>query len=548
VAPSLEERAAEIAAKTEESWTVIEDLLQRRVATRDMEELQIIDAQQDLRVGALKKNLGELMDIIGELDAEKLPDTKPRRVAAKILRSARRLLWKNLGRDTDAVQRQTERVRSAPPEDRLAEERKLSMLSDSLNRALGSILVLAEYRRALGASVTRDLAKLDQLLEKRLERVAGELKVSTEKLESLKKKIEESRPEEAAMLKESLPALEEAHHRAVRDLTDLVALGERRNLKVNEYKKLLIQATGATSVGMLNRKVAMGLIRDAIKDARDRIVTLTPLLIFRTVVFLVIVLVFWAIARLAAVLVRKAVNRPGAQMPELLRGTVVTAARNTIFIVGVVIALSQSGVKVGPILAGLGIAGFIVGFALQDTLSNFAAGLMILIYRPFDLGDAVEAGGVFGKVVRVSVVSTTIDTFDNQRHIVPNRQVWGNVITNRTARDTRRVDLTLFTGYEADVEQVEEILHEVIAGHPKVLETPKSVIRLQRVTETGLEFVARPWTATKDYWSVFRDLTREIKLRFDAGGVPPPTPRREVLLRQDDSDGERGGAGGGGRP
>ena len=326
--------------------------------------------------------------------------------------------------------------------------------------------------------------------------------------------------------------MEEAHHRAVRELTDLVELGERRGLKVDDYKKLLIQSTGAASVGMLNQKVALGLIHDALKDARDHIVALTPLLIFRTVVFLVIVLVFWIVARLAAALMRKAVNRPGAHMPELLRGTVVTAARNTILIIGVVIALSQSGVKVGPILAGLGIAGFIVGFALQDTLSNFAAGLMILIYRPFDVGDAVEAGGVFGKVVRVSVVSTTIDTFDNQRHIVPNRQVWGNVITNRTARDTRRVDLTFFTGYDAEVEGVERILREVIAEHPKVLQHPKPVIRLQRVTENGLEFIARPWTATKDYWTVFRDVTREVKLRFDAGGVPPPTPRREVFLRQ----------------
>jgi len=110
------------------------------------------------------------------------------------------------------------------------------------------------------------------------------------------------------------------------------------------------------------------------------------------------------------------------------------------------------------------------------------------------------------------------------------------VITNRTARETRRVDLTLFTGYEADVERVERILQEEIASHPKVLEEPSPVIRLQRVTESGLEFVARPWAATKDYWTVFRDLTRTIKLRFDAEGVPPPTPRREIFLRQDDRE------------
>ncbi len=534
--PSLEEQADEIAARTEESWTIIEGLLQHRVKTREMEELQIIDAQLDLRVGALKKYLGQLMAVIEELDAQELPSKKPKRVARKILRSARRLLWQNLKRDQDAVRLQTEKVRQAPPEERLAEERELTTLSDSLSSAYRSILVLADYQQRLGIDVTRDLARLDRLLIARLERVAGELKVSTEKLDALKSKLEEVKPEEAATLKKELPALEEAHHRAVRELTDLVALGQRRGLDVDRYKKLLIQSTGAASVGMLNRRVAVDLVVDAFKKAKDNLVKLTPLLIFRSVVFVVIVLLFWIVARVAAVLVRKAVNRPGAHMPLLLRGTVVTATRNTILIIGGVIALSQSGVKVGPILAGLGIAGFIVGFALQDTLSNFAAGLMILIYRPFDVGDAVETAGVFGKVVRVSVVSTTVDTFDNQRHIIPNRQVWGNVITNRTARDTRRVDLTLFTGYGADVEQVERILQEVVSAHPKVLEEPSPVIRLQKVTESGLEFVARPWAATTDYWSVFRDLTRTIKMRFDAEGVPPPTPRREIFLREYDGE------------
>ncbi|NOZ93446.1 MAG: mechanosensitive ion channel family protein [Acidobacteria bacterium] len=535
--PSLEEQAAEIAARTQESWAVIEGLLRQRVKTREMEELQIIDAQLDLRVGALKKHLGQLMDVIEELDAQELPSEKPKKVARRILRSARRLLWQNLKRDQDAVRLQTEKVRKAPPEERLAEERELTTLSDSLSSAYRSILVLEGYQQRLGTDVTRDLATLDRLLSARLERVAGELKVSTEKLDALKSKLEEARPEEAAALKEGLPALEEAHHRAVRELTDLVALGQRRALDVDRYKKLLIQSTGAASVGMLNKRVAVGLLVDAFRDIKDHLVKLTPLLIFRSVVFVVIVLLFWIVARVAAVLVRKTINRPGAHMPQLLRGTVVTATRNTILIIGIVVALSQSGVKVAPILAGLGIAGFIVGFALQDTLSNFAAGLMILIYRPFDVGDAVDTAGVFGKVVRVSVVSTTVDTFDNQRHIIPNRQVWGNVITNRTARETRRVDLTLFTGYGADVEQVEQILQEVVATHPKVLEEPSPVIRLQRVTESGLEFVARPWAATADYWSVFRDLTRTIKMRFDAEGVPPPTPRREIFLRE--HDGER---------
>ncbi len=539
--PTLEEQAARAAEETRKSWAVIEDLLEQRVATKNMEELQIIDAQMDLRVGSLKKDLSHLLDLIEELEARDLPSDGPRKVAVGVARSAHRLLWTNLKRSREAVERQTRRVHQASPEDRLTEERRLTTLSANLNRALAGLLTLSEFQQRLGIDTSRDLARLDTLIQKRLEPVAAELKVTTDRLARLRSKIADADPEEAARLKVELPALEEAQHRAVRDLTDLVELAGRRGLDVDRYKKLLIQATGATSVGMLNRRVAVGLVGDAIRNTRDRIVTLTPLVIFRTITFIVVMFVFWVLARVASGIVSKAVHRTGAQVPQLLRGTVVASTRNIILGIGFVVALSQMGVKVGPILAGLGIAGFIVGFALQDTLSNFAAGLMILIYRPFDVGDAVQTAGVFGKVIRVSVVSTTIDTFDNQRHIVPNRKVWGDVITNRTASTTRRVDLTFFTGYAADVERVERILAEVTSGHPLVLEEPETVIRLQRVTESGLEFVARPWCKTSDYWTVFREITREVKIRFDAEGIPPPTPRREIFVRDDGRESSGGG-------
>ncbi len=535
---TLEEQADQAAEKTKKSWAIIEGLLQQRVKTKNMEELQIIDAQLDLRVGTLKENLDELMSLIQELDDRGLPSEEPRKVAARILRSARKLLWSNLRRSLEAVERQTRVARRASSDDRLAEERKLTTLSGNLNGALKSLLTVSEYQQMLGIDVSKDLTRLDGLLQQRLEPVAGELKVVSDRLDALRSKIADADPEEAAALKDELPPLEEAHHRAVRDLTDLVELAGERNLDVDSYKKLLIQATGAASVGMLNRRVALGLVRDAIRNTRDRLVTLTPLIIFRTITFVVVMLVFWILARIVSGVVSRTVHRPGAQMPQLLRGTVVTSARNIILGIGFMVAISQMGIQVGPILAGLGIAGFIMGFALQDTLSNFAAGLMILIYRPFDVGDAVQTAGVFGKVVRVSVVSTTIDTFDNQRHIIPNRKVWGDVITNRTACDTRRVDLTFFTGYEADVERVEAILHEIIEDHPLTLDEPEPIIRLQRVTENGLEFVARPWTGTRDYWKVFREVTREVKLRFDAEGIPPPTPRREIFLRERGSSGD----------
>ena len=540
--PTLEERAAAATEAARESWEQIESLLRQRVRTSDMEELQIIDAQINLRVGLLKRRLGELLDVIDELEEAGLPARAPRRVARRIVDSADRLLWKNLSRTLEAVRKQTLAVRTAPPGGRLAEERRLSTLTRSVFAALRSVVTVAGYRSRLGVDVTKELARLDAILQDRLERVAGELEVAARKRDELLAKIEEAEPEEAAALKKALPAREEEFDRAVRDLRDLIGLAEQRGMNVDAYKKLLIQATGAASVGMLNRQVAVGLVRDAWKKVRDRFVTGAPLFAFRFIVFLVILVVFWIFSRIVGALVRRIVTRPGAQLPEILRGTVISGTRNGIVLVGFVIGLSSLGIEIGPILAGLGIAGFIVGFALQDSLSNFAAGMMILVYRPFDVGDAVEAGGVFGRVDRVSLVSTTIKTFDNQRIVIPNRRVWGDVITNRTAYDTRRVDFVVYTGFDADADRVVEILHEVVTEHPLVLDEPRPIVRMQRMTESALEFVARPWTETRNYWTVFRELNLAIKRRFDAEGVPPPAARREVLVRG--GDGGAAAAGG----
>ena len=161
----------------------------------------------------------------------------------------------------------------------------------------------------------------------------------------------------------------------MRDLTDLVGLAEQRGMDVDQYKKILIQATGAASVGMLNRQVAAGLLRDATANIRKQLVTKTPLLVFRFIVFFIIVFIFWVLSRIVGAFVRKVVTRPGAQLPELLRGTVISGTRNGTLLIGFIMGLASLGIQIGPILAGLGIAGFIVGFALQDSLSNFAAGM-----------------------------------------------------------------------------------------------------------------------------------------------------------------------------
>ena len=178
----------------------------------------------------------------------------------------------------------------------------------------------------------------------------------------------------------------------------------------------------------------------------------------------------------------------------------------------------------------VGGSAFIIGFALQDTLGNFAAGMMLLVYRPFDVGDSVEAGGVSGKVDNVSLVSTTIRTFDNKVVLVPNKQVWGQIITNITGAAERRVDMVFAISHSADVDTAKAILEKVVAGHPLVLKDPAPTIELHELGEWSVKFICRPWAKTPDLDRVYWDITMRVKKELAAGGITVPILQRDVQI------------------
>jgi small conductance mechanosensitive channel len=190
------------------------------------------------------------------------------------------------------------------------------------------------------------------------------------------------------------------------------------------------------------------------------------------------------------------------------------------------------GINVGPLLAAIGAAGFIIGFAFQGTLSNFAAGIMILIYRPHDVGDFVDIGGTFGIVDAMTIVSTTLMTLDNQKVVVPNNMIWGDKITNVTGRDTRRVDMVFGIGYSDDIAKAQSILEEIVLKHEAILKDPEPVVRVHELADSSVNFVVRPWVKTENYWDVYWDITRTVKERFDAEGVSIPFPQRDVHMHQ----------------
>ena len=245
--------------------------------------------------------------------------------------------------------------------------------------------------------------------------------------------------------------------------------------------------------------------------------------------FGVILVVTWMLSRLTSRLAGEALSRfEGAS--SLLRTFLVNFVRQAVLVLGFVVSLSALGINTSPVLALIGGAAFVIGLALQGTLSNFAQGLLILAYRPFDVGDVIDAGGVSGIVDSMNMLSTTIRTFDNKMMIVPNGKIGGDTITNSTASHTRRIDMTFGIGYEDDTKKAQEILEKILQNHPLVLKDPAPLIRMNALGDSAILFIARPWAKTENYMTVFWEVTAAVKQEFDTAGISFPYPQQDVHL------------------
>ncbi len=250
--------------------------------------------------------------------------------------------------------------------------------------------------------------------------------------------------------------------------------------------------------------------------------------------YLVIIILSLGVLVLMARFSRRFVGRWIGRIPnlsKLLQAFLVAVVYWIVLVIGLLVVLSLLGVDITPVYAMIGGASFILAFAFQDTLSNLANGLMIMINRPFDEGNYVLVGGVGGTVQSVSIVATTITTPDNQVIVIPNKTVWGNVITNVTASETRRVDLVFGISYEDAIPDALRVMTETVKRHPLVLSDPEPTIRVNELAESSVNFVCRPWAKTIDYWTVYWDLTQQVKEAFDEANISIPYPQRDLHLK-----------------
>ncbi len=250
----------------------------------------------------------------------------------------------------------------------------------------------------------------------------------------------------------------------------------------------------------------------------------------KLIVAILIFMVGRTIARMLSNGLRKIMKAKEVdQILESFIGSLVYWALLTFVIIA---AINHVGIQTTSLIAIMGAAGLAVGLALQGSLSNFAAGVLIVLFRPYRVGDFVEAAGVSGAVVQVQILTTVLKTPDNKQVIVPNSEIMSSIITNYSANDTRRVDLTVGVSYDDDLDKVRETLNEIIAAEERVLSEPECVIAVSALGDSSVNFVVRPWVKTSDYWPVHFDLTETIKKRFDAEGLSFPYPQQDVHVHQ----------------
>ena len=319
---------------------------------------------------------------------------------------------------------------------------------------------------------------------------------------------------------------------SVTRLRGVVAQLDRLGGDTLEMRRTLIEEQGSLALALVDTDIASVLYAEATTKLKDWLASSGVNTLLSVFLFIAILVAARGLAGVARRVTGRALRHSDQSISQLLKETLISMAGTVVFLIGVLVALSQVGVSVTPMIAGLGVVGFIVGFALQDTLSNFASGAMILAYRPFDTGDFISAAEVEGTVKKMNLVNTTIVTIDNRVLIIPNSKIWGGVIMNFTGQHLRRTDVIYSVSYSEDLDHVQRVLEELIAADERFLTEPAPIVRVKQFSDSSIDFLVRAYARTEEFWETLWALNKAVKQRFDAEGITIPFPQRDVHMAQ----------------
>jgi len=494
--------------------------LESQMRKAEDEKLQLLRVQAGRHIAEIDDTQLHLMKILPNLD-ESAPETADVQLGfADFLvgkydiyeRAAE--LW---SREIDILRGK----RSDTPAEELGElETSIGNARDRLDRLLPALMKALEDGDLLEIDTKKDWSRLERVLNNRAENLVGRLQIAVNAREALKKKIATSEKagaseSELGLDRTRLQYSETRVHGVAKSLETTVDLLGSRGFETTQYRQFIIKTTGEISERVLDPRVFIGLAKDFLKDLGLWFQDNGPTILVKLLIILASVFFFRLTFRLGWWLMR---------LVGLINLTklMIQLGHSLMFF-----GLWLVGADPTTLLAGAGVAGVVIGFALQDSLANLAAGFFILATRPFDVDDTIRTGTVIGTVKAMWIANTTVVTFDGRRLLIPNRMIWADIIENRSVEPLRRVDFTVRVGYEEDIDRVIDILHDLTKGEERVLDQPETAVFVLEWADSWVEIAVRPWARNEHWWPLLKDLPRLVVLRFAEEGIKIPYPRFE---------------------
>ncbi|MDP2543059.1 mechanosensitive ion channel family protein [Photobacterium damselae subsp. piscicida] len=396
--------------------------LNTEITELQKESVTMIGTSQDVvRLQLLNKN-EQMRDVLSELVADHTEENKDKivgqvRQQIQFIGTATTYLNKKIKDDEKKLDK-------ASNEEKLLAQKNLDEARRFSVRLLGEQWQNYQWMKTLGLPQPKSEQRLMSEVEHQLEFMSAALNFNSQQEELLGKQLKSAAESEKASVQIMHILAQRKVASDTQSLTYLAGVADKMGIDTSEYKQQLFETTGNVTNDLLNTKVIWSIVSSWTHELGSWVFANAPQMLFKILIFVLIIFLARVLKNLTRKMVKRAVTSPNLKMSQLMQEFFISMSGKGVFCIGLLIALSQIGLDLTPILTGFGVAGVIIGFALQDTLSNFASGMMLLIYRPFDVGDFVEAGSVSGKVSHMSLVNTTIKTFDNQIIIVPNSKIW----------------------------------------------------------------------------------------------------------------------------
>ncbi len=491
---------------------------------------QLIDEMQDLET--------HLLRLIPRLEAAGQPVDSIKVAFGEFLSRVAGLYEEAIERYADQVDDLRDLRTAASPDSLAGIELRVREAKATLDTLVVEQMKTLADADSLGVDTAEQWEVVDRHLKNWAESQVGRLQIAIVSRNRLDEQIKaaqkaEADPAEIAQLRVRRQAAEQRVQGIAGTVSSTANQLAQRGYETAQYRQILIRATGDVTADILNPRVFIGLAKDVGTGVWSWTKTNGPNILVRLLIVIGFIILFrigfrllWWFLRLIRVV----------RFSNLMMDLAGRMIRPIATIAGLVTGLWLVGANPTTVLAGLGVAGVIVGLALQDSMSNLAAGFFILATKPFDVEDVVEAGGVIGTVEQMGLANTTILTFDRRRLFVPNRKIWGEVIENRSSEPLRRVDITARISYKEDLDRALGVLRDLVDVNEMVLDDPEPAIFVKKLDDSWIEIAVWPWVKREDWLTMLRGLPRLIKLRFEAEGIEIPYPRTELVARRESTE------------